>query len=715
MKKVKKTVSIVLTFVMLLSVISIAPITSNATTAHSQSEAVNWVKSKLNQALDYDGAYGAQCVDLIMYYYSYLGVSVPGGNGCDYASNALPSGWTRIKYGSSNYSPQPGDIAVWTYASNAYGHVGIVTSSTSSSITVIDQNGYNSSVGTHSYAYYSTYNYTYGTFWGVIRPDFAGSSSSGYNPEGVFDSVSSDSPGTITVRGWAFDRDNLSKALVIDVYVGGPAGSGAECHRIVADKSRTDVNSAYPGVGNNHGFEETIAVSVSGSQAVYAYALNTGAGTDNPKIGSKTVNIQKDSTDPIVTACCHNIYKDSYTLEFTATDNAGLDYARVATWTNANNQQWQTVDLSGKSQTKSVRIYYKNFDNAQTGYINTVWVYDVTGNRGDSGFFEPDKERPEINDVSYSKLSSTSYKVSCKVSDKDGIKRVAFPTWTTDNDQDDLIWHEGTISGNTATCVINISDHNNETGDYITHIYAYDTKGNSYSVKAVEKMNFGLEPIVTSPTTQPSEKPSSNPTESTETSSDSNPTTPSQTPSATEPTEPSSQNPTDKPVVEPSENTQPTSQSQPTGEDYDTYIMPLSNRKMYVKAVIKTNAKILDGYGKTTYYSTNSKVAKVDSNGKITGLKAGTTWIVVENNGVREEFKVTVMNPKLKKSSITLKPKKAYTIKILGQIGKITYKTSNKKVATVNLKGKVVAKKKGNATITIKTNGVTLKFKVKVK
>ncbi|MDD6709606.1 MAG: Ig-like domain-containing protein [Ruminococcus sp.] len=47
--------------------------------------------------------------------------------------------------------------------------------------------------------------------------------------------------------------------------------------------------------------------------------------------------------------------------------------------------------------------------------------------------------------------------------------------------------------------------------------------------------------------------------------------------------------------------------------------------------------------------------------------------------------------------------------------GKVTFKSSNTKVATVNAKGKVVAKKKGNATITVKANGITLKCKVKVK
>ena len=47
--------------------------------------------------------------------------------------------------------------------------------------------------------------------------------------------------------------------------------------------------------------------------------------------------------------------------------------------------------------------------------------------------------------------------------------------------------------------------------------------------------------------------------------------------------------------------------------------------------------------------------------------------------------------------------------------GKITYTSSNKKVAAVNSKGVVKGIKKGKATITVKCNGITKKFVVTVK
>ena len=71
---------------------------------------------------------------------------------------------------------------------------------------------------------------------------------------------------------------------------------------------------------------------------------------------------------------------------------------------------------------------------------------------------------------------------------------------------------------------------------------------------------------------------------------------------------------------------------------------------------------------------------------------------------------------KLNKTSLTLKKGKKSTLKILNVYGKnITWKSSNKKIATVSAKGVVKAVKKGKAVITAKVDGKTLKCNVKVK
>ena len=134
------------------------------------------------------------------------------------------------------------------------------------------------------------------------------------------------------------------------------------------------------------------------------------------------------------------------------------------------------------------------------------------------------------------------------------------------------------------------------------------------------------------------------------------------------------------------------------------------------KATIKvTKTKVT---GKVTFKSSNKKVATINSKGVITGKKAGKAVITVKVGKYTKKLTVKVKKPsfKLVKSSVKLKKGKKTTIRVkAAPVSKVTYKTSNKKVATVNSKGVVTAKKKGTAKITVKCNGITRTFKVTVK
>ncbi len=70
---------------------------------------------------------------------------------------------------------------------------------------------------------------------------------------------------------------------------------------------------------------------------------------------------------------------------------------------------------------------------------------------------------------------------------------------------------------------------------------------------------------------------------------------------------------------------------------------------------------------------------------------------------------------KLNKTSITMYTGKTSTLKVSGTSKKVTWYTSNKKVATVSSKGVVSAKSPGQATITAKVSNKNLKCKVTVK
>lgn len=122
-------------------------------------------------------------------------------------------------------------------------------------------------------------------------------------------------------------------------------------------------------------------------------------------------------------------------------------------------------------------------------------------------FETADYEKPVISNVKVSDINETGYTVSCTVTDNAGIARVSFPTWTVANNQDDLLWGEPTsVKGSTYTYRVNINDHNKEYGSYVTHIYAYDNRGNSAKaelniVNIYKKITAGLKTNTTSCTT----------------------------------------------------------------------------------------------------------------------------------------------------------------------------------------------------------------------
>ena len=70
---------------------------------------------------------------------------------------------------------------------------------------------------------------------------------------------------------------------------------------------------------------------------------------------------------------------------------------------------------------------------------------------------------------------------------------------------------------------------------------------------------------------------------------------------------------------------------------------------------------------------------------------------------------------KISKKSTSVYVGQTVTLKVTGTSAKVTWKSSNKKVATVNANGVVTGKKKGTATIRAKVSNKTLKCKVTVK
>ena len=128
-----------------------------------------------------------------------------------------------------------------------------------------------------------------------------------------------------------------------------------------------------------------------------------------------------------------------------------------------------------------------------------------------------------------------------------------------------------------------------------------------------------------------------------------------------------------------------------------------------------------------SYSSANKKIATIDSRGKIKGIRPGSTKIIVTlASGKKATAKIKVQKKAVATQKLTVAPprlslkvKKTYKLKIsrtpLTTVEKITYKSSNSKIASVNSKGVITARKKGKATITILSGKKKATVKVTVK
>ena len=141
-----------------------------------------------------------------------------------------------------------------------------------------------------------------------------------------------------------------------------------------------------------------------------------------------------------------------------------------------------------------------------------------------------------------------------------------------------------------------------------------------------------------------------------------------------------------------------------------------------VKQTYKSGGKI------KSVRTTNKKIVKVDKKGKITGKKAGKATVTITyTNGSRRIYQVKVQKGIVKTIAVSVnkrniilaKKGKSFQLRVtltpVTSQQKVTYKSSNSKVAAVNSKGKIVAKKKGTATITVKSENKKITCKVKVK
>lgn len=120
------------------------------------------------------------------------------------------------------------------------------------------------------------------------------------------------------------------------------------------------------------------------------------------------------------------------------------------------------TNIKGNQQ---IYIYAINIGSGETELIGNELVNIGT-----------DTTSPTISDVKISNKSKDGYTVSCTVKDNSAIDSVVFFTRYGNED-----WKSSTaksVSGNTYSYDVRVSDYSNREGNYITHIHSLDISGN---------------------------------------------------------------------------------------------------------------------------------------------------------------------------------------------------------------------------------------------
>lgn len=143
-----------------------------------------WVSKNLSRAIDYDGAYGVQCVDLAKHYIkNVLGITPQSiGNAIDYYNKRNTSKYLTDNFvwidNTPEFIPQKGDLCVFKSRSGN-GHISVATGDgTTSYFYSYDQNY---PLGKHEPM--TKVKHSYNSFLGVLRYKGKYNTPSGFYPK----------------------------------------------------------------------------------------------------------------------------------------------------------------------------------------------------------------------------------------------------------------------------------------------------------------------------------------------------------------------------------------------------------------------------------------------------------------------------------------------------------------------------------------------------
>lgn len=267
----------------------------------------------------------------------------------------------------------------------------------------------------------------------------------------------------------------------------GAANAEGRIHGVEVDNTNTGTHgSAYATVAYRIvGLESSSASGGNAEAGNNSSGSNSGgsstpSGTDANSGGSSSAGAAS-----ITSMNISDLSSSGYTVTATLNNPSSASSISFPTWTDANGQDditWESAGINGNTVTYRVNTSSHNGEGGN--YTTHIHLRDRYGNLSidGKGINVPGagvsaSATVDITNVWVSDVSSSGYTMNVTVTDASAVSAISFPTWTSANGQDDLVWGQAWADGNTYSYRVNTSEHGYEGGSYFTHIHLYDRSG----------------------------------------------------------------------------------------------------------------------------------------------------------------------------------------------------------------------------------------------
>ncbi len=231
------------------------------------------------------------------------------------------------------------------------------------------------------------------------------------------------------------------------------------------------------------------------SRTGYAFAswVITGGTTDYITKNTSFKNLA--STDGETVTFSAQWTPNNYTITL---NSMGSTYGSIK---ETYNTSWSPTSITIPTRTGGYRFagFYTDPLGAGTQVINSSGTVVASPSLfiNDTTIFAHwiDNKPPDVNRYTFVQDGNSGYYIYVDVTDNVAVTKVAFPSWTVLNGQDDLMsdWANNAlgeyknsweIDGRTYNFryYVAVSTHNNEYGPYTNHLYAYDAAGNNTAI-----------------------------------------------------------------------------------------------------------------------------------------------------------------------------------------------------------------------------------------